>query len=203
MSYHPVKCDLSSQALKKLSRGEGVAFHKDKVGHGHHEIHLTKTQYHRLSKGKGIRLRFSGAQVKHNLKHGKGFGDFLKSAAKSAGSYVAGKAADAAGNLLGNAAKGALGSIPIVGKPLGYLADKGIRAGTSALGNAAQGAINGSGIKKPRKKRVSKKGKGLAEIAVRPPRTHLRGEGLYLPGYSGGGLLPPPVKGANSGAAGI
>lgn len=208
MSYHPTSVHLSTMQMKKLASGGAIALKKSQMGGADGKsLHLTKSQMNRMQKGNGIRLRFSGAQLKHNLKHGGALSDavdWLKRGAKTIARKGVGALADRAGDFVSAPIKNAVSVIPFVGKAAGKLAEKGIKKGFDALGSHVAEKVIGHGMKKPRAPR-KKGGKGLFSSVgnvLDSGFNRVLGTGLYPPGY-GGSLLPPPIKGVNSNAAGI
>jgi len=218
VNYHPLPCVLSQHQARKLLSGGAVALKKGNTGHGEHTIHLTAQQHARLMKGNGIRLRFSGVQASHNRKHGKGFAhiaDVVKSGIKASARKGVDLAAGYAKNRAGDAARTALGVVPLVGPVVGRLAEKGIHKGVEIAANAIKNKVIGKGVKKPRAPRA-KTGKGFfgslgnaigsAASGIGQGADYVGnriiGSGLYPPGY-GGGLLPKPIRGVNSNSAGI
>lgn len=224
MPYIPVRCHLAKTQIQKLLTGHPITIRGDQCGDGPHVIHLTKTQV--VSLGKNSKVKLSGSQIKHNLKHGSGLDDVvdvLKDLASAGIKF----GANQAGNSLGSVVEGAIGAIPVIGGPLGGYAKKGIEWGARKGGDKLSELALGRGIKGRKRK-----GRGIfgslgnalkstgnvvssvLETAV-PVGTALDyvgnkiigngfGGALYPPGYGiGRGLLPPPIRGSNSGAAGI
>lgn len=109
-SYVKHHVHLEKPQFHKLAKGLGV-----RIAHKHlkgsHEVHLTSRQLAKMGKhhklGKGIVLKMSPSQLRHNKKYGKGmFGDLLKKGV----SYLAPKAVDALGGLAKNFIAKKLGS---------------------------------------------------------------------------------------------
>lgn len=209
VQYHPLACDLAPRQARKLIDGGTIALKRSHCGGGSQIIHLTTQQHHRLSKGQGMRLRFSGVQIAHNKKHGQGLGSMAVNAAKAGVKLLGRKGVDAGAALVkepvASLTQGIVGAIPGIGKPLGKLARKGVEKGVDLAASVIKNKLIGHGVKKPR----GKKGKGLfssvlgglgnaADFGV----NRLLGTGLYPAGY-GGSLLPKPIKGVNSNSAGI
>ncbi len=200
MVYHPVRCALSDHQRKRLSHGGVVALKKAQLGHGDHIMHLTSHQYNRMHKehGGGIRLHFSGAQLKHNVKHGKGFLSFFKNV----------------GNKIADTAKSSLPALK-------QIAQLGLKVGTPLLTKAAASALNsyapGLGtVAGPLLDQAGEYGANAASDAIgsgiRKKRAyHRKGKGLYLPGGgaggggrgNGGGILAPSIRGVHSTPSGV
>ncbi len=196
-----MSCSLTQQQSRKLLTGGAIALKRSECGSGEQMIHLTSQQHNRLSKGNGMRLRFSGVQIAHNKKHGRGLGDWAKSKAKTIARAGVDAGADYLKTVAGNAAQAALGGIPLVGKKLGKLASKGVEKGVDMAAEAVKNKVIGRGMKKSRKR----KGEGLFSSVGNVLDTGVNrvlGTGLYNPGY-GAGILPKPIRGVNSNAAGI
>lgn len=211
--YHPLPCVLTQHQARKLLTGGTVALKRSQAADGgSHTVFLTSQQKSRLEKGNGIRLRFSGVQLRHNAKHGKGLKEYAVKALKAGARKGVDLAKDYAADAASNVAKGALGAIPLVGKPAGKLAEKGIRKVADAVASVVKDKVIGKGIRKRGAGAAKKKGKGLfgslgsvfqsVGDAGDYVGNKILGNGLYPPGY-GGGLLPRPIKGVNSNAAGI
>lgn len=87
MTYHKVQMALPLAQRRKLADGQKVQIHHKHVGHGH-VYHLTGMQMRklktRMNKGSGMRLQFDGPQIRHNIRHGTGFFDFIKNVGKAA-----------------------------------------------------------------------------------------------------------------------
>jgi hypothetical protein len=224
-----MRCHLTSYQIQKLLSGDPITIRANQCGDGPQIIHLTRPQLQKLySKNKVtvpvLRVRFTANQIKHNLKHGSGFDDVVD-VAKALASLGIKWGANQAGKTLGSVAQGTIGTVPVIGAPLGSYANQGVQWGANKAGEALSKLVTGQGMKKRRKR----KGKGVGEstgnalAAVGQVGVPLGkaidwtanntlgkifgwgvGGALYPPGYGlGRGLLPPPIKGANSGAAGI
>ena len=185
MAFIPIQCSITADQAKKLLSGQTSVLRREQCNGGPHVLYLTQSQKDRLHKQNGIKLQFSKTQLKHNMKHGKGFWDIFKKGAKAVLPVLAEKGS----KFLGDKAEKLLSNIPVVGPVLGQLANQGIQAGAQAGSDALVNKI-GDGVGRRRK------GKDF-------PAGYSAGRGgLYPSGY-GRGLLPPPIKGANSNAAGI
>lgn len=229
--YHPVSCHLSHDQARKLMNGGTVALRREMCGAGgSHMVHLTMHQHNRLSKGNGIRLYFSDTQRKHNVKHGKGFLDLVKAGAKALAPVALNAGANLLKDQ-GLASKLLTKIHPKLGAALGSAADSALNYGVDAGNNAAKNAIAGSGVHKRGRKKgkglypAGYTGGGIKKHHAKHHKEHHHehreehghhshhshhehhkhnhhGGGLFPPGY-GGSLLPKPIRGVNSNAAGI
>ena len=209
MVFIPIQTHLSRAQGKKLMQGGSIALKKSQIGTGNHELHLTRQQVQQMYKAmKGGKIRFSNAQIKYNLKHGKGIWDWIKKGASWV--YKQFKphlkkgirtTASALGSLAGTAAKEAVSKIPIVGTDLAQSAEKSIKNLANSGGEKLNNLI-GDGMRM-RGRGPYTPGRGLTTP----------GRGLYFPGKGlytlGRGLkmvpsiqLPPPIKAVNSMATG-
>ena len=189
MSYFGHGFHTTPSQLEKLAKGENVSFTHDKLA-GPHKLHLTKTQLTKVMKarkeGKGCRIHFTHAQLKHNLMHGEGLWDSIKSiglaGAKAAGSHV-----------LNNA--GAIVNGAVKGYQSGGLSGAALGAGTSAItGKGILGAIGGAlgsmgdsyfgfGLGRSAPHMVKGSAAAKAHMArLRAMRRTTRGKGLLMPG---------------------
>src|SRR4051794_23860264 len=86
MSFQGYNLSLTPRQKIALSKGYAVKISSDHLV-GNDVVFLTKTQAHQIGKAvsqaKGYMLQFSRAQARYNSKHGHGFFDFLKSAARA------------------------------------------------------------------------------------------------------------------------
>lgn len=123
MVYHEHSLNLEPQHMTKMSKGMTVTLKPHHMEHGPHKIHLTMQQVNRMHKAKaenkGMRLKMSNAQLRHNRLHGSGFFDTIKGLAKTAinsdvGKSLINKGKEAGLNLLN---KG-------IDKAAGYVQDK-------------------------------------------------------------------------------
>lgn len=213
MAYIPIQTQLSRGQGRKLMQGGSIALKKSQIGMGQHELHLTRQQVQQLHKAmKGGKIRFSNAQIKYNIKHGKGVWDWVKKGANAAWSGVKHGA-----RWVYDQAK------PLV-KPI---LKKGARLATKAVGSAAESALNFAvpslgTIAAPQINKLTDKGNEKIDELIgdgmrmrgRGPYTPGRGlstpgRGLYMPGKGmympGRGLsmvpsiqLPPPIRPVNS-----
>lgn len=212
VTYHPLPCVLTQHQARKLMSGGTIALKKSTTGHGGQVIHLTGHQMGRLHKGNGMRLHFSGSQLKHNMTHGKGLKDFVVGVAKEGAKRGVDLAKDYAKTAVGDTVKGALSAFPLVGAPAGRLAEKGVHkvldiAASAAKRKIGKGVKTGGGARKRTGKGIFGSLGSLVQStgnAIDTVGNRILGTGLYPPGYSAGaGLLPKPIKGVNSNAAGI
>jgi hypothetical protein len=173
-----------------LLKGGTIALKHAHIAHPSGEaVMLTSTQHRKLSaahqKGSGARLRFSKTQIRAHIRGSGFFGNLwnrikdgvrkLPGLAKEgwdkAKPYVKpwiNKGIDYAANRIHNAAGAAFGDVGT------RVADAVLDKGKDYLKNKVEGLG------------VGKKKRGGALAA---------GKGLYNPGHSGMGLLPPAVKG--------
>lgn len=174
VSYHKVSLRLSRLQRRKLLMKHPVQVKGGKVGGGPlSEIFLNGHQMRafqtRHKKGKGYRLKFNDAQLKHNAIHGSGFSDFLgkaASAAQKAYSYVPDSVKEA-----------------VKDKALEYGKEAGKKLLDKALKKFTGGSLppdlDGYGIKKKGRGKP-KKGKGIMAPG---------GGGIEAPGWRGGGFF--------------
>ena len=213
MGYIPVKTHLSRSQGKKLITGGAIALKKNSIGNGSQEIYLTRQQLDKLQKSmRGGKIKFSKAQLRYNLKHGKGVWDWIKKGAetvwdgaKKGATWVYDQvkpivkqklkqgvraASKAVGTVAGEAAKEFVSKVPVVGSRLAEpistkikdLADKGADYADEMIGEGMRGKIRGRG--------PYTLGTGFVND----------GKGLYTMGR--GVQLPPPIMGVNSYAPG-
>lgn len=98
MTYLRHSLPLTQAIVNKL--GSGLAHHfKTHELSGQHPVYLTAGQLKKLhmshKTGKGFRLRMSHSQLRHNVRHARGFFDTLKGLAGKALGAIAPKARDA------------------------------------------------------------------------------------------------------------
>ena len=205
MAYIPIRANLSTAQGKKLMQGGAIALKKSQIGDGPHEMHLTKQQVQQLYKAlKGAKIKFSGAQRSFNIKHGKGFWDWVKKGAQWV--YKQAKpilkkgvrtAASTVGTLAGKAAKEVVGKIPFVGSELADSAERSVKKLTDYGADKADELI-GDGM---RMRKVYGRGPHYPGRGLYTP-----GKGLYTPGKGvkmGSSIqLPPPIQAVNSYAPG-
>jgi len=79
--FHQDHLALQHHHLAKLVQGDTIRLKHNQL-QGPISIHLTKVQWNKLRKvranGKGMTLKMSTAQVRHNLEHGSGLWDTIK-----------------------------------------------------------------------------------------------------------------------------
>ena len=103
--YHKHGVKLTKAQAQSLAKGQTIRLSHGSL-HGPHEVHLTKTQLKKMQRSHanrvGTEIKLSGAQLRHNYKHGAGFLDMLKTAATGAAKALAPMAIDYAGNYVKN-----------------------------------------------------------------------------------------------------
>lgn len=226
MVFHHVKTSLSQHQLMKLAKGGAIVMKPEHMAGGEHDLWLTSSQHTKMSKGKGMRLHMSQAQIKHHLKHGSGvwswIKDKVKAGAKAAwaigrkhlGEAVKAHApniADAATSLVGTAANRAFGLNSKVANAIINKTSEGVKKAaqeaTTHVGNKiAGGRVDRTARFKladqPYSKMV-KGGKAGGSLFSPGGRGVMKGGGTSTPGSAGRGILPKPIKGVNSNAAGM
>lgn len=155
--YHGVKLALSVDQRRKLSKGLTVQIKKSQYGHGHTTF-LTKRQITKIhsnfKKGMGVRITLSQSQLEYQARHGKGFFDWLKSAASTVYDNVIKPIARPLLNAGLSAATSRLG--PGIGQTL---ANQAGTAGINMLGDKL-----GFGVLRIGRIRMPKKGSSFAAI---------------------------------------
>lgn len=178
VSYHKVSLRLSRLQRRKLLKKHPVQVKGGKVGRGPlseiflngHQMRAFRTRH---GKGKGYRLKFSDAQLKHNVEHGSGFSDFFGkavSAAKKGYSYIPDSVKDA-----------------VKDKALEYGKEVGKKLLDKAVKKFTGGSIIDDDIDNQIGQGVKRKGRGQPK----------KGRGIMAPG--GGGIEAPGWRGGFAG----
>ena len=89
--YPPHGLTLTRDQVKKLASGQAIRLKHPHL-HGNHPVHLTRQQLTKIAKhhtkGVGMELRMSPAQVTYNIRRGGGFWDTLKSIGRTVAGVV-------------------------------------------------------------------------------------------------------------------